>query len=288
MLPNLFLLAAPRSGSTQMAAWMASHPDIGLPPIKEPNYFSQHEFPEEFVERNRLNDVVPERYVSTRSKKQMQFAIFRDQAHYGYLFEDLKERWRLDASTSYLHCPEAPAAIHKLIPDAKIIILTRDPVARAISHYRLALRIGQTTRTLREEIEAELDGTTPLPGRFLLRPSRHADAVERCRSVFSEDQRLELSFEDMIADVDATLAKVAEFLDVSVGGFDTAIERQNKGDSPRFKALNVWLLRSGVKTYLRRILPTGAKQALKTIYFKPSTEVFSEDDRALLREHLGV
>ena len=37
--PNLFLIAAPRAGSTQLAYWMDSHPDISLSRVKEPNYF---------------------------------------------------------------------------------------------------------------------------------------------------------------------------------------------------------------------------------------------------------
>ncbi len=167
MNSNLFLVAAPRSGSTQLSAWLSTHPDVDLPPIKEPNFFAQHEFPAEYVAQHHLNDVDPARYVAQRTTKVMQFAIFREAAHYDYLFDGLNARWRMDASTTYLHCPEAAQNIRDHAPDAKVILLTRNPVARALSHYRLATRTGRTTRSLREEIQAEANGDTPLPGRFL-------------------------------------------------------------------------------------------------------------------------
>ena len=287
MSPNLFLLAAPRSGSTQLSAWLASHPDIDLPAIKEPNHFSEHEFPEDFVRDTKLNDVVPEDYVARLSKKQMQFAIFRKRSHYEYLFEDLTSRWIMDASTTYLHCPEAAAKIKAYAPNAKLIILTRDPVSRALSHYRLATRIGQTTRTLKEELEAEVKGVTPLPGRFLLRPSRHGAAIERYRDMFPESQILEVTFEDLISDTDNVLRSIAVFLNISKDDFNISVEKKNSGDSPRFRSLNAWLMSSGIKTRLRRILPTSVKSNLKRIYFKPNTEKFSHEDIALLSEHLG-
>ncbi|WP_420583932.1 sulfotransferase family protein [Ruegeria sp.] len=288
MKPNLFLVAAPRSGSTQLAAWLSSHPDVGLPPIKEPNYFSQHEFPADYVAQHHLNDVDPARYVARRSTKVMQFAIFRERTQYEYLFQGLTSRWRMDASTTYLHCPEAAQNIRDYAPDAKVILLTRDPVARALSHYRLATRTGRTTRSLRQEIEAEANGETPLPGRFLLRQSRYDAAVAQYRRVFGPDNFLEISFENMIGTIDVTLARIAAFLEVDPNRFDVSADEQNAGDAPRFKTLNAFLMSSGVKTHLRQLLPVRVKRKLKAIYFKPNTERVSDADKALLRHHLGL
>jgi len=288
MKPNLFLVAAPRSGSTQLSAWLSSHPDVGLPPIKEPNFFSQHEFPTDYVAKHHLNDVDPASYVTSGSKKVMQFAIFREQAHYDYLFKDIDTPLRMDASTTYLHCPEAPQKLAQYAPGAKVILLTRDPVSRALSHYRLAVRTGRTTRSLQEEIQAEANGDTPLPGRFLLRQSRYDEAVARYRATFPAEDLFEVAFEDMIKDIDGTLAKVAAFLDIDPGKFNTQVNSQNAGDAPRFKALNAFLMTSGIKTHLRQLLPISIKRKLKAVYFKPNTEKPSDEDRALLRQHLGL
>lgn len=153
--PSLFLMAAPRAGSTQLARWLSSHPDIALTPVKEPTHFAAHDFPEAYVRATHLNDVDPARY---RPGRTAQFAVFRDRADYLRLFDGLTERWRCDASTSYLACPEAPAAIRAACPAARVITLTRAPLDRALSHYGLAWRTGRTRLPLGAELDAELAG----------------------------------------------------------------------------------------------------------------------------------
>jgi len=288
MRPNLFLVAAPRSGSTQLAAWLASHPDVGMPPIKEPNFFSQHEFPEEHVSANHLSDVDPERYVREKSRKQLQFAIFRRPEHYAYLFHGIDTAYRMDASTTYLHCPEAPAKIKNYAPDAKIILLTRDPISRAVSHYRLAVRTGRVTRTFREELEAEYRGETPLPGRFLLRQSRYDDAVALYRATWPPEHIFAISFEELIASPQSVLAELARFLDIDPTKFDLGTNSQNAGDAPRFPTVNVWLMRTGTKTWLRQFLPIWLKRAIKRIYFSPTKIRVAKGDIELFEKYAGL
>ena len=71
---------------TQLTRWLASHPDIDISPVKEPNYYSQHEFSPEFVARDRLNDVDPQRY-DPRRDRPAQFAVFRQADSYAALFD---------------------------------------------------------------------------------------------------------------------------------------------------------------------------------------------------------
>jgi hypothetical protein len=292
--PNLFLIAAPRAGSTQLARWLDSHPDIALAPIKEPNHFSAHEFPCDYVARHHLDDVNPARYVRSLRRRPAQFAIFRDAGHYRALFAPLTARWRCDASTTYLACPEAPAAILSACgPGARAITLTRDPVARAISHYRLALRTGRWRASLRAAIERELSPLCPLPERFVLRPSRQAEGVTRVAAVFGPERHLALTFEEMTRDPAATLARVAAFLDVDPAGFDLSREGRNASRAPRWPALNAWAQATGLKTALRRALPPRAKRALGRIYFRdfppplPSREEIALLEAALAGEMEG-
>ena len=148
MGPNLFLLSAPRAGSTQLARWLGSHSDITLSAVKEPNFFSAHEFPPEIVGATHLNDIDPGEFARGPQNRPRQFAVFRRAEDYAALFDRMTTRWRIDASTSYLACPEAPAAIRAFAPRARLIFLTRDPVERALSHYRLARRTGRTMDSL--------------------------------------------------------------------------------------------------------------------------------------------
>ncbi len=283
MRPNLFLLAAPRAGSTQLAHWLASHPDIGLPPVKEPNFFSSHEFCPSHVAREGLNDVPPDGPLPPRHPAQ--FAVFRRAQDYSRLYQGMHMRWRLDASTSYLACPEAPSAIAAALPGARALVLTRDPVERALSHYRLALRSGRTRRPLLQELADEVAGRTPLSARFLLRPSRQKAGVTRVRAAFP-DRHLILTFEDLIAEPAPQLARIAAFLDVDPAGFDLGVSARNTGVAPRFARLNHLLHRTGLRTPLRRALPPALKPALKRLVFTRDTRPDHPADRAALERLL--
>ena len=271
--PNLFLMASPRAGSTQLANWLASHPDITLSSIKEPNHFSAHEFDPAYVSNTHLNDVDPASYVQNKKRKQAQFAVFRDRNDYESLFEGMQTRWRMEASTSYLSCPQAPELIHEYAPDARIIILTRDPVKRAISHYRLACRTGRTRATLMQELKAEIAGITPLDGQFLLRPSQTQNALHLIKSHFTLSQCLFLKFEEMVSNQKQTMHQIADWLDIDASGFDLNVKAQNASVAPRFAAINAYLEKIGAKSKLRRRLPSFIKPWLKKIWFDPKQEI---------------
>jgi len=271
--PNLFLIAAPRAGSTQLAHWLASHKDITLSPVKEPNYFSAHEFDPNYVRASHLNDVDPTSYTRSRSRRPAQFAVFRQQPDYEALFSDMTTPWRMEASTSYLACPEAPAAIHAYAPNARLIILTRDPYERALSHYRLALRTGRTCSTLEDTLHAEINGQPPLAARFLLRPSRYGAGISRIQALFEPDQCLFIKFETLIDEPKITLSHIAKWLDIDAAGFDISHQARNASAMPRFARTNILLERCGLKTALRRILPPALKPFLKRLWFDPTSQI---------------
>lgn len=280
-LPNLFLIAAPRSGSTQLARWLDSHPDISLSGVKEPNHFSAHEFPPDYVAKTHLNDVPP----IGPPPRPAQFAIFRDRAAYQRLFSPLTTRWRLDASTTYLACPEAPAAIRDTCPQARIILLTRTPFDRALSHYRLALRTGRTRESLAQEIRAEQSGAQPIAAHYLLRPSRQSDGVVRVRACFPPDQVLHLTFDELTQTPEATLSRIATFLTVQ-DQFDTTISARNAAALPRFPWLNALSLRTGSKTLIRRLVPTRLRPLARTFWFRAGTGEIPEAHLIMLRRAL--
>ncbi len=268
MKANLFLAAGPRCGSTQLAAWLGTNPDIGVSSIKEPNFFSSHEFSREYEARSRLSDVDPERYFKSRSKKRMQFAIFRERKHYDYLFENIREKWRLDGSTTYLHCPEAASSIREYNPDARVIILVRDPAKRALSHYKLMVRTGRTSRSLKEELEEEAKNIKPVESQFLLRQSRYKEAKQRFRDIFPSDQILELDFESVFAEPANALTLISKFLGVENAEFDLSVKEPNSSDRPRLAGLNLFLMNSGIKSQLRQVIPHKVREALRPYYFR--------------------
>src|SRR5690606_26522676 len=63
---------------------------------------------------------------------------------------------RGEASTIYLYDPDAPAEIRALSPDARILVVLRDPAERAYSNYQFARRDGkEPLASFREALAAE-------------------------------------------------------------------------------------------------------------------------------------
>lgn len=252
--------------------------------VKEPHFFAEHEFAEEVVKRLHLNDVDPQTYVKSLVRRPAHFAVFRDPAAYLALFSQAS-LWRFEASTGYLACPEAPGAIRAAFPSAKVITLCRDPVERALSHYRLYRSIGRTRRSLKAELQAELSGKQHLAENYLLRPSRQAAGVERVEAAFGSQRHLPLTFEDVLHPA-ATLARVADFLGLAAEGFDLRVQARNPARKSRLPGLNAWLFHTGLRRQLRRALPGFAKKLLAPLFFAEGS-FYSEEEVQLLRNLLA-
>ncbi|MFW8596396.1 sulfotransferase family protein [Cribrihabitans neustonicus] len=65
-----------------------------------------------------------------------------------------QHRMLVDVAPSILAQPHAPVRVAETLPEARVIILRRDPVARAWSHYLHLKRYGYTAAPLAEAIEA--------------------------------------------------------------------------------------------------------------------------------------
>ena len=101
--PNLFIVGAPKCGTTAWVEYLKSHPDIFFPVIKEPHYFSPDiPKPEGFN-----NFPTEERYL----------ALFAQSGSARIVGE---------GSVRYLQSREAARNIFQFNPDAKIIIFVRD------------------------------------------------------------------------------------------------------------------------------------------------------------------
>jgi Sulfotransferase domain len=60
-----------------------------------------------------------------------------------------------EASPYYLFHPDVPRRVERCLPEARFIVLVRDPVDRAYSHYRHERALGHEKLTFEEALEAE-------------------------------------------------------------------------------------------------------------------------------------
>lgn len=199
--PNFFIVGAQNSGTTSLYAYLKQHPDVFMPALKEPHYFAQ---------------IMPsheQRYLRT---------IIRDEAAYLRLFRKAKGYNAIgEASPSYLWETNAPLRIHDAVPHAKIIILLRDPVERAYSHYLMDVREGRQDVSFREALQRDWKQSKKgwSVSQLYVELGLYAEQVRRYLDIFGSQQVLILLFDELTNSAlngKSVVANVLQFLGLSI------------------------------------------------------------------------
>ncbi|MDP8961635.1 MAG: sulfotransferase [Actinomycetota bacterium] len=211
-LPDFLVIGAQRSGTSSLYKWLGQHPFV-LPSLrKETEYFS-------------LNFGRGEAWYRAHFPSLLRRRIFRElRGHDALSFE---------ATPYYLFHPLAPARVARLVPDAKLIVLLRNPVDRAYSHYHHMVRHGSETRSFEEAIKSEPERVAADIERLQVDPlhrslahhrfsylgrGRYAEQLERWLAEFGRDRFLVLSSEELYADPSSTYQQVLAFLGLPNAG----------------------------------------------------------------------
>jgi len=197
--PNFFLVGAPKAGTTSLARYLEQHPDIYMSPVKEPCFFSTEVRAENFAEPAKGAGPVA------------------DWESYDALFRDAGEAKAIgEASVCYLWSASAPGNVARAIPEARILMVLRDPADRAFSQYVQGVAKGWIRCGFREHVEASL---RPHDGKFritypLLQMGEYAGQIRRYREHFPEEQMHIRLYEDFQRDAIGLLRGVFGFLGV--------------------------------------------------------------------------
>ena len=212
--PNFFIVGAAKSGTTSLYTWLQQHPDVYMSPTKEPHFFSRD------VIRTPLHVV---------RKTEEYLALFSEAAGYRAIGE---------ASASYFASWKVvPERIKQTIPNARIIILLRDPVERAYSDYLMYFRRGQESRSF-------LDALKNSELRYIYIQT-YTEAVQKYLQVFGTEKVLILMFQELKTNPIQLIRKVTRFLLLSEGNLESIdTSHENLGAVPRGKlATSLFALR---------------------------------------------
>ena len=194
--PNLFVVGAVKSGTTSLYAYLRQHPAVFFPEMKEPHFFSR---PRPSPEQRHL------------------ITFVGDQEKYLRLYERAGAwPWRGDASPSYLWCPEAPARIAAAAPDARIIVILRDPIERAYAQYLMDYSEGAIHLPFYDALRADWERPDKGWGvsQLYVELGLYTDQIRRYRATFGRDRVLVLLLEDLKRDGRAVLLRIARFLGI--------------------------------------------------------------------------
>jgi hypothetical protein len=202
LLPDFVIIGAARSGTTYLLGQLNAHPNV-LPGPRETHFFDSH------------------RYTYGLAWYRLRFPANRArQAAYA---AGLHPVLTGESSPSYLSHPNAPARLARGVPAARLLVLLRDPAARAASHWAWCLRQCGETRSFREAVEAEIgppgDGgglRIPADKRvgdpLVVRRGIYQPQLERWFTHVPRERILVIQSERWFRDAPAVMAEVCTFL----------------------------------------------------------------------------
>jgi hypothetical protein len=132
MSPNFIISGVARCGTTSLFHYLNQHPEIGMPNLKEPKYFSS------------LDLILPQKGAGDDT---VFSTVVTNESDYDKLFDGLESFKTIGEGSSdcfYYHNTVIPRIKEKL-GDVKILVCLRNPVERAYSAYNNLVRDSRET-----------------------------------------------------------------------------------------------------------------------------------------------
>jgi len=268
---NLFVVGAMKSGTTSFVDTLVDHPAISISPVKEPHYFVDT-LPGNLYSPSRFFNF--DRYLKEEFPASLHIANVTEQRDYTKLFESCTSAtYRLDASTAYMHAPESSERIHDYNPEALCIILLRDPVKRAFSHYTMDVGLGRQAKSFEQAIVSEIEQykLNTLPWNSYLGMSFYSKSIERYQKQFGNDQVMVLQFADLVKNRAESLFKLSTFL--GIDNFSTqATAHKNVSRTMQLGGLLHFLKKIGMKDLFSHLFGYNFKQFVFKLISKKKAE----------------
>jgi Sulfotransferase domain len=236
-IPNLFIVGAPKCGTTALYEYLRQHPNIFMSKVKEPHFFAR--------------DLAPYPRIKTLEDYTDLFA------------ECTAQHLRIgEASVYYLRSTNAIANIHAFNPEARIIAMFRNPVEMVYSLHSQLLYVGEetvrdfeTAWRLQERRSRGLDLPPRSRGAFLLQyreAAQFGTQTERLLAIFPRDQVKLILYDDFTSATQQVYDEVIGFL---------GIPHDNRTKFPRInenkQARMAWL------QHFSRKPPPGLRKAFR-------------------------
>lgn len=208
--PNFFILGAGKCATTSMYWYLNQHPEVYFPVIKEPAYFA-------------FSRIAGQQY-NAEDKVWVDDCI-TDPEEYAALYNLVADETVIgDATPIYLYHPNTASTLYKHCPNAKFLVILRNPYERAYSDYRMHVRKGNEDRTFIQALEMDQGLQRFYLGSYLEK-SMYGKQLKRYYELFDKAQFKIISYTDFISKPEATLNEVFNFLDIDTG-FQVDVKQQ--------------------------------------------------------------
>ncbi len=231
-----------------MWRYLRAHPEIFMSELKEPGFMCFAGGTPVF------NHVGDENFYDQ---------IVTDEAQYLALFDDgSNQRYRGESSSFYLYFDSAQKAIAERAPDAKLLIVLRDPIERIWSSHRYLRRLGGEPI---EDLAAALDAEPQRieenwePLFHYVTASRYSQQLERLYEKFDRSQVHVAVLERLEGDANAEMRRVFSWLGVDEEADVGAEVIHNAAGSSRIPGLDKVLSPGFLPSGLADRIPRGLK-----------------------------
>jgi hypothetical protein len=208
-LPDFLIIGTAKSGTTSLFEHLIKHPSIFPPLAQQPNFFTSHFHKGESWYRSYFPSIISKNL--TQNIKKQKFLTG-------------------EASTQYYWYPHAAKRVKSILPNAKIILLLRNPIDRSYSQYQMEFSKGnEESSSFEDAIELENERIQPEYKKMLqdknyyskkytiqsyITKSIYVNYIEEWFKYFPKEQFLFLNSEEFNSDTSKVYKKTLNFLEI--------------------------------------------------------------------------
>jgi hypothetical protein len=254
-LPTFLIIGPPKCASTTLHYYLGQHPDVYVPAVKETNFFT-HDY-------------------------------YKGLNFYSKYFSDASSAQAIgEATPSYFFLPFALDRIKKDLPNAKLIVLLRNPIDRAFSHWLMFKESGVEKKSFREAIDINIKqlsefnfegeegaklwddrrstiNDTEKWERIYLQPGLYAENIKQLYAKFDRTQIKIIFLEDLKNHFNETLESLFEFIGVDKHFHVTDKEQKNFYFNKKYFRLIQSVIGFNAAKSISSILPENIKSVFK-------------------------
>jgi len=267
MKVDFFIVGAPKSGTTSLYHYLSEHPHVEMSSQKEPDYFSDKAIQEQgmYYGKNRINTL--DDYEGLFAQKE------------GVIYGE--------SSVSYLFYDNVAENIKSYNPNAKIIIMLRNPVERAFSHYLMDYRLGLVSESFEDIVKKKSNHKyANLFYQQYIQVGEYANQLKRYLNVFNRENILLIDYEDFKKDVAGVVNKTYLFLGVNDDFQPNLNKKHNTYSMPKNRIIRCIYSFVPLRNLLTSIFPKEMIKSTRNFLFKSDKKpIMPVETRHFLKKH---
>ena len=217
-LPNTIIIGAMKCGTTSLHDYLSYHPSISMSRRKETNFFVHHQNWSKGLGWYRSHFPEAKAVVGESSPNYARYPVF----------------------------PGVAERMHRVVPDAKLIMCVRDPIKRMVSHYIHSYSLGRENRPLETAFRQRENNPYLLCSSYFYQ-------LEQYLRFYDPEQIKLVVLEELDQNPAAALTEVFGFLGVDPSYHDerflSASKKMPAASTRRRSPLKSWIIRKRIKGF---------------------------------------